>query len=119
MLGQSHPAYLSQLRTTVALAKNGADKALIYLTCVTIAVLCAQTVIGIYTITSSCVFNTMVIFRNFIHECHCSAFADFLSRLRVRDLVPDSGSFWVCMCCQMVVDPGKTTEKTSLLNALE
>lgn len=50
MLSQSHPAYLSQLRTTAALTKGGTDKAIIYLTFVTIAVLCAQTLIGIHTI---------------------------------------------------------------------
>jgi hypothetical protein len=119
MLGQSHPAYLSQLRTTVDLAKNGADKALIYLTCVSIGVLCAQTVIGIYTITLSWNFHTTVIFRNVLHERHYSEFADFLSYFRFRDLGLDSGTIGICLCCQTVVDSGKTAEKTSLLNALE
>jgi len=50
MLSQSHPIYLSQLRTTVAVTKSGTDKALIFLTVVSIAVLCIQTLIGLFSL---------------------------------------------------------------------
>ncbi|KAF9457059.1 hypothetical protein BDZ94DRAFT_285980 [Collybia nuda] len=50
MLSQSHPTYLSQLRTVVALTKNGTDKAIIYLTVVSVAVLCVQTLIGAFSL---------------------------------------------------------------------
>ncbi|KAF8898788.1 hypothetical protein BD779DRAFT_1485544 [Infundibulicybe gibba] len=50
MLSESHPTYLSQLRTTVALTKSGTDKALIFLTIVSIAVLCIQTLIGSFSL---------------------------------------------------------------------
>lgn len=46
MLSQSHPAYLSQLRTIFATSKSGTDKSLVYLTSVSIAVLCVQLVLG-------------------------------------------------------------------------
>jgi magnesium transporter len=46
MLSQSHPTYLSQLRTAVALTKSGTDKAIIFLTVVGVAVLCVQTLVG-------------------------------------------------------------------------
>lgn len=50
MLSQSHPIYLSQLRTSVALTKSGTDKALIVLTVVSIGVLCIQPLIGLMSI---------------------------------------------------------------------
>ncbi|KAJ7244760.1 hypothetical protein B0H12DRAFT_1128650 [Mycena haematopus] len=46
MLSQSHPLYISHIRTTVAISKGGSDKALIFLSAVSIAVLCIQTLIG-------------------------------------------------------------------------
>lgn len=46
MLSESHPTYLAQLRTTFATTKAGTDKSLIYLTTVSIAVLCVQTILG-------------------------------------------------------------------------
>lgn len=46
MLSQSHPVYLLQLRTSVALTKQATDKSIIFLTVVSIAVLCIQTLIG-------------------------------------------------------------------------
>ncbi|TRM60169.1 hypothetical protein BD626DRAFT_505699 [Schizophyllum amplum] len=49
MLSQSHPAYLSQLRHTVNVSKQGSDKALIVLTVVSIAVLTCQAVIGLFS----------------------------------------------------------------------
>lgn len=49
MLSQSHPIYLSQLRNTVSKTKAGADQALIVLTIVSIAVLCIQTLIGVFS----------------------------------------------------------------------
>lgn len=54
MLSQSHPTYLSQLRAGVAVTKIGTDKAIIYLTVVGVAVLCVQTLIGMY-IVSLCI----------------------------------------------------------------
>ncbi|KAK0245375.1 hypothetical protein EDD85DRAFT_800728 [Armillaria nabsnona] len=50
MLSQSHPIYLSQLRTSVALTKSGTDKALIVLTVVSIGVLCIQPLIGLLSV---------------------------------------------------------------------
>lgn len=49
VLSQSHPSYLSSLRTTVARSKGSTDKGLLYLTVVSIAVLCCQTTIGIFS----------------------------------------------------------------------
>ncbi|KAF7339502.1 hypothetical protein MSAN_02164600 [Mycena sanguinolenta] len=46
MLSQSHPLYISHVRTTVAISKGGSDKALLFLSAVSIAVLCIQTLIG-------------------------------------------------------------------------
>ncbi|KAL0071874.1 hypothetical protein AAF712_000796 [Marasmius tenuissimus] len=46
MLNQSYPIYLRQLRMQLAFAKSNTDKALIMLTTVSIAILCAQSVIG-------------------------------------------------------------------------
>ncbi|KAK7064261.1 hypothetical protein R3P38DRAFT_2823375 [Favolaschia claudopus] len=46
LLSQSHPQYISHIRSTVAISKSGTDKALIYLSAVSIGVLCVQTLIG-------------------------------------------------------------------------
>ncbi len=46
MLSQSHPAYLVQLRTNLARARSGSDAAILYLTIVTIGVLCLQVLFG-------------------------------------------------------------------------
>ncbi|KAJ7596996.1 hypothetical protein C8J56DRAFT_303871 [Mycena floridula] len=53
MLSQSHPIYLAQLRTTVAVTKSGTDKALIFLTITSIAVLCIQTLVGLFSLNVS------------------------------------------------------------------
>ncbi|KAG6911995.1 hypothetical protein DXG01_000243 [Tephrocybe rancida] len=45
ILSQSHPTYLSQLRTGVAFTKRGTDVSIMYLTCVSLAVLCIQPLI--------------------------------------------------------------------------
>ncbi|PPQ62840.1 hypothetical protein CVT24_000534 [Panaeolus cyanescens] len=50
MLSQSHPTYLSQLRTTFAGSKSGTDKNLLYLTVVSIAVLCLQPLTGLFSL---------------------------------------------------------------------
>ncbi|KAG7450560.1 uncharacterized protein BT62DRAFT_927845 [Guyanagaster necrorhizus] len=50
MLSQSHPIYLSQLRTSVSLTKPGMDKSLIVVTVVSIGVLCIQTLIGLCSV---------------------------------------------------------------------
>jgi len=46
MLSQSHPLYIAHIRATVAITKGGSDKAVIFLSSVSIAVLCIQTLIG-------------------------------------------------------------------------
>ncbi|KAL0576353.1 hypothetical protein V5O48_005612 [Marasmius crinis-equi] len=46
MLSQSYPIYLRQLQIESALAKFGSDKALIFLTTISIAILVGQSVIG-------------------------------------------------------------------------
>ena len=46
VLSESHPSYLSSLRTTVARSKGNTDKGLLGLTTVSIAVLCCQSTIG-------------------------------------------------------------------------
>lgn len=46
MLSHSHPAYLSQLRVSQALAKGGTDKAIQTLTVISITVLCIQFLLG-------------------------------------------------------------------------
>ncbi|TFK77137.1 hypothetical protein BDN72DRAFT_29453 [Pluteus cervinus] len=47
MLSQSHPTYLIQLRTDVAIARSGADIAVFLLTIIAISVLCIQTLVGL------------------------------------------------------------------------
>lgn len=46
VLSQSHPSYLSSLRSSIARSKGSTDKGLLYLTTVSIAVLSCQTTIG-------------------------------------------------------------------------
>ena len=46
ILSELSPIYLSQLRTDLAATKSGEDKALLYLTSITIAGLCIQSCIG-------------------------------------------------------------------------
>ena len=48
MLSHSHPAYLSQLRVTQALAKGGTDSAILLLTVVSITVLSMQVMLGTF-----------------------------------------------------------------------
>ncbi|KAF8350097.1 hypothetical protein F5887DRAFT_877931 [Amanita rubescens] len=50
MLGQLHPTYLSQLRTDLVITKSGESKALFYLTSITVAVLCIQSYVGIFSL---------------------------------------------------------------------
>jgi magnesium transporter len=65
MLSQSHPAYLSQLRTRAGFVRAGADKAAIYLTIVSLAVLCVQPLIGIYSMYFPGYFNTNSCYQDF------------------------------------------------------
>jgi len=58
MLSQSHPTYLTQLRLTVAKTNFHQDKALMLLTIVTVAVLCVQPIIGVFSI--NCALPTNV-----------------------------------------------------------
>ena len=46
MLSQSHPTYLAELRLAVSKTKSGADKAIVYLSVISMGVLCVQTLIG-------------------------------------------------------------------------
>ncbi|KAJ7634263.1 hypothetical protein DFH06DRAFT_1436950, partial [Mycena polygramma] len=59
MLSQSHPLYISHIRTTVAITKGGSDKALLYLSSVSIGVLCIQTLIGVCSINVTIPHNTL------------------------------------------------------------
>ncbi|THV07742.1 hypothetical protein K435DRAFT_267667 [Dendrothele bispora CBS 962.96] len=49
MLSQSHPTYLSHLRAEASYARSGTDKNLIYLTLISMAVLCCQTLTGLFS----------------------------------------------------------------------
>ncbi|KIP03961.1 hypothetical protein PHLGIDRAFT_121120 [Phlebiopsis gigantea 11061_1 CR5-6] len=46
MLSQSHPIYLSHLRLSASKSKSGSDKAILYLTVISMAVLFMQAIIG-------------------------------------------------------------------------
>ncbi|KAJ6575072.1 hypothetical protein B0H19DRAFT_1127021 [Mycena capillaripes] len=59
MLSQSHPLYISHIRTTIAITKGGSDKALIFLSSVSIGVLCIQTLIGLCSINVNVPHNTI------------------------------------------------------------
>ncbi|KAJ7125622.1 hypothetical protein C8R43DRAFT_898190 [Mycena crocata] len=60
MLSHSHPLYISHVRATVAITKGGSDKALIFLSSVSIAVLCVQTLIaGLCSINVNVPHNTL------------------------------------------------------------
>lgn len=50
MLSDSHPAYLTQLRTRVAKTHEYADKAILTLTLISIGILCAQVPIGLFSL---------------------------------------------------------------------
>ncbi|KAH8100685.1 hypothetical protein BXZ70DRAFT_938323 [Cristinia sonorae] len=49
MLSQSHPIYLSELRLGVSKTKAGADKAIVFLSVISVGVLCVQTLIGLHS----------------------------------------------------------------------
>jgi len=53
MLSQSHPTYLSQLRMTAVETKSGQDKAIMLLTIVSMAVLCNQAMIGVFSMNTT------------------------------------------------------------------
>ncbi|KAJ7706222.1 hypothetical protein B0H17DRAFT_1036260 [Mycena rosella] len=59
MLSQSHPLYISHVRATVAITKSGSDKAVIFLSSVSIAVLCVQTLIGFCSINVNIPHNNL------------------------------------------------------------
>lgn len=48
LLSQSHPFYLSKIRFSVAKTKTGTDKVFMFLTILSMAVVCVQTLIGAY-----------------------------------------------------------------------
>lgn len=57
MLSQSHPAYLSQLRASQALARGGTDKAILVLTMVSMMALCIQCFVGEHSILLFLLFS--------------------------------------------------------------
>ncbi|KAJ7783743.1 hypothetical protein DFH07DRAFT_935292 [Mycena maculata] len=59
MLSQSHPLYISHVRTTVSMTKGDTDKALMFLSILSIAVLCIQTLIGLFSINVTIPANTL------------------------------------------------------------
>ncbi|KAJ7492660.1 hypothetical protein FB451DRAFT_1219171 [Mycena latifolia] len=59
MLSQSHPLYISHVRATVAITKSGSDKAIIFLSSVSIGVLCIQTLIGACSINVNIPRNSL------------------------------------------------------------
>ena len=72
ILSELSPIYISQLRTNLAVTKSGEDKALLYLTSITIAGLCIQTCIGSCLIFKFAIpVLTVYIFRRIF--CQCSA----------------------------------------------
>ncbi|KAJ7169842.1 hypothetical protein C8R46DRAFT_897196 [Mycena filopes] len=59
MLSQSHPLYISHIRATVAISKGGSDQALMYLSAVSVGVLCIQTLIGLCSINVNVPHNDL------------------------------------------------------------
>ncbi|KAJ7487560.1 hypothetical protein B0H11DRAFT_1099387 [Mycena galericulata] len=59
MLSQSHPLYISHVRTTVFTTKSGSDKAVVVLSTLSIAVLCIQTLIGVCSVNVTIPHNTL------------------------------------------------------------
>ncbi|KDR84946.1 hypothetical protein GALMADRAFT_1322166 [Galerina marginata CBS 339.88] len=57
MLSQSHPTYLAQLRSMTETAKGGADMKLLYLTVLTVSVLCLQTLTGLFSMNITIPMN--------------------------------------------------------------
>ncbi|KAF8640480.1 hypothetical protein AX17_000143 [Amanita inopinata Kibby_2008] len=60
ILSHLHPTYLSQLRTNFALTKAGKGKSLLYLSVITIAVLCIQTYVGILSMNVTVPHNDRI-----------------------------------------------------------
>lgn len=58
MLRQLHPTYLSQLRTDGELTRGGKEKGLMCLSVITVATLCIQSYIGIFSMNVSLPHNT-------------------------------------------------------------
>ncbi|CAK5280519.1 unnamed protein product [Mycena citricolor] len=50
MLSQSHPTYISHLRTIVTVTKRESDIAVMFLSCISLGVLCVQTLIGLCSV---------------------------------------------------------------------
>jgi hypothetical protein len=64
ILSELSPIYLSRLRTDLAITKSGEDKALLYLTSITIAGLCIQSCIGSWLVSKFAipVFNSIQVY---------------------------------------------------------
>jgi hypothetical protein len=69
MLSDSHPAYLTQLRTRVAKTHEYADKAILTLTLISIGILCAQVPIGMLLAVPWCRVY-LVLFHRIIFAKH-------------------------------------------------
>ncbi|KAE9408147.1 hypothetical protein BT96DRAFT_962830 [Gymnopus androsaceus JB14] len=82
MLSQSHPTYLQQLRTDVSLAKSGADKALVYLSVVSMGVVCLQTVIGLFSLNVTVPISTNFEVFGIVIALECVVLTAFLALVR-------------------------------------
>nr|VWO96713.1 Magnesium transporter ALR2 [Ganoderma boninense] len=59
MLSQSHPTFLSQLRFSVNRAKSDSDKAVMFLTAISLGVVCVQTLIGLFSMNAEVPHNNI------------------------------------------------------------
>jgi magnesium transporter len=82
MLSQSHPTYLQQLRTEVGKTKSGADKALVYLSVVSMAVVCIQTIIGIFSLNVTLPVSTNFEVFGIVIAINCVVLTAFLGLVR-------------------------------------
>ncbi|TBU35326.1 hypothetical protein BD309DRAFT_989787 [Dichomitus squalens] len=59
MLNQSYPTFLQQLRMSVNRAKNDSDKAVTFLTIISLGVVCVQTLIGLFSMNVGVPHNNL------------------------------------------------------------
>lgn len=57
LLSQSHPTYLTELRISVSKGKSRSDNAIVYLTTISLGVLCVQTLIGLHSMNCNVPHN--------------------------------------------------------------
>ena len=72
ILSELSPIYLSQLRTDLAVTKSGEDKALLYLTSITVAGLCIQSCIG-SCLVSKFAIPVLTVYRCIFCQCSYSS----------------------------------------------